>query len=64
MILRFKTQGTVDNNLGPDSLTGPNPLEPNQCRQSTLLHDICLEVLSVLDSYACYGQRYSPYSYY
>ena len=29
-------QGTVDNNLGPDSLAGPKALDPNYSRQPTL----------------------------
>ena len=47
-IIRVIPQGTVDNNLGPDNLAGLNALDPNYCRQSTLLlHDLCLEVLTV-----------------
>ena len=34
--LRVIPQGTVDNNLGPDCLTGPKALDPNYCRQPTL----------------------------
>ncbi len=45
-IKRLIPQGTVDNNLGPDRLTGPKALDPNYCRQPTLwLHDLCLQFL-------------------
>ena len=48
ILIRLIPQGTVDNNLGPDRLEGPNALDPNYCRQQTLwLHDLCLEVLTV-----------------
>ena len=36
LIIRLILQGTVDNNLGPDSLLGPNALDPNYYRQLTL----------------------------
>ncbi len=46
--IRIIRQGTVDNNLGPERLAGPKALDPNYCRQPTLLlHDLCLEVLTV-----------------
>ncbi len=49
--------GTVDNNLGPDRLTGLKALYPNYNRQPTLwLHYLCLEVLTV--------HGIPPYSYY
>ncbi len=32
----MQSQGTVDNNLGPDRLAGPKALDPNNCRQPTL----------------------------
>ena len=34
--LRVIPQGTVDNNLGPDRLAGPEALDPKYCRQPTL----------------------------
>ncbi len=35
-------------NLWPNHLAGPKALDPNFCRQPTLLlHDLCLEVLTV-----------------
>ena len=47
-LIRLIPQGTVDNNLGPDHLEGPEALDPNYCRQPNLrLHDLCLEVLTV-----------------
>ncbi len=47
-LIRLIPQGTVDNNLGPDRLEGPKALDPNYCRRPTLLlHDLCLEVLTV-----------------
>ena len=33
--IRFISQGTVDNNLGPERLAGPKALDPNPCRQTT-----------------------------
>ncbi len=36
LLIRVIPQGTVDNNLGPDRLAGPQALDPNYCRQSTL----------------------------
>ena len=46
--IRVIPQGTVGNNLEPDRLAGPKALDPNYCRQPTLLlHDLCLEVLTV-----------------
>ncbi len=33
--IRLISQGTVDNNLGPDHLAGPKALDPNYCRQSS-----------------------------
>ncbi len=40
-IMNFK--GTVDNNLGSDDLAGSKALDPNNCRQPTLLlHDLYL----------------------
>ncbi len=45
---QFIIPGTVDNNLGPARLAGPNALDHNHCRQPTLLlHDLCLEVPTV-----------------
>ncbi len=42
------SQGTVDNNLGPDRFVGPKALGPYHYRQPTLLlHDLSLEVLTV-----------------
>ena len=35
-LIRLITQGTVDNNLGPDRLANPKYLDPNYCRQPTL----------------------------
>ncbi len=32
---RFEHQGTVDNNLGPDRLTGLNTLDPNHIAGQT-----------------------------
>ncbi len=47
-IIRLIPQGKIDNNLGPDRLSGPKALDPNYFRQPThLLHDLCLEVLTV-----------------
>ena len=41
-------QGTVDDNLVLDCLAGPKGLDPYYYRHSTLLlHDLCLEVLTV-----------------
>ncbi len=38
----------VDNNLGPARLAGQKALDPNYCRQPTLLlHNLCPEVLTV-----------------
>ena len=37
LFVRITPQGTVDNNLGPDRLAGPKALDPNYCRQPTLL---------------------------
>ncbi len=49
--LRIIPQGTLDNNLEPDSLAGPKALDPNHCRQPTLrLNDLRLEVLTVHDT--------------
>ncbi len=46
--IRVIPQETVDNNLGTDRLASPKALAPNYCRQpTTLLHDLCLEVLTV-----------------
>ena len=41
--------GTVlDNNLGPGRMTGPEALDTNHLNnQPFLLHDLCLEVLTV-----------------
>ncbi len=50
-IIRLIPQGTVNNNLGPDSLAGPKALDPNRCRQPILLlDDHYLEVLTVHDT--------------
>ena len=39
------TSGDINNNLDPDSLKGSKALEPNNCRQLTLLlHNLCMEV--------------------
>ena len=47
-IVRVIPQGTVDNNLGADRLSGLRALDPNYCRQPTLwLHELRLEVLTV-----------------
>ncbi len=35
--IRVIPQGTVDNNLGPDRLAGPKAVDPNYCRQLTLI---------------------------
>ena len=52
IIIRLIPQGTVDNNLGPDHLTGPKVLD--FCRQPTLwLYDLCLEVLTVHGTELC-----------
>ncbi len=60
--LRLISQGTVDNNLGPDNLAGPKALDPNHCSQLTLcLHD--LEVLTVHSTESC-GQGIPSYAYY
>ncbi len=46
--IRLIPQGTVDNNLGPDRLSGPKTLDPNYFRLPTLwLHELCLKVLTV-----------------
>ncbi len=56
--IRFIPQGTVDNNLRPDRLTGTNPLD---CRQPTLwLHDI---VWKSYDLHLFEAKTF-PYSYY
>ena len=36
VIIRLIPLETVDNNLGPDRLTGPKALDPYYCRQTTL----------------------------
>ncbi len=33
--LAYSEEWIVDNNLGPDFLTGPKALDPNYCRQPT-----------------------------
>ena len=54
-------QGTVDDNLVLDCLAGPKGLDPYYYRHSTLLlHDLCLEVLTVHGfSCACFGPRHT-----
>ncbi len=48
LLIRIILQGTVDINLGTDCLAGPKALDPNYCKQPTvLLQDLCLEVLTV-----------------
>ncbi len=62
--LRVIPKGTVDNNLGPHRLAGPQALDPNYCRQPTIwLHDLFLELCMVL-SCAGLGPRHSPYPNY
>ncbi len=67
IVIRVIPQGTVDNNLEPDSLAGHNALDPNYYRQPTLrLHDLCLEVLTVHgNKLRLFGAKaFPPYSYY
>ena len=46
--IRVIPQGTGDINLGPDRLAGPKALDPNYCRQTTLLlQDLYLKVITV-----------------
>ncbi len=45
-VIRFIPQGTVDNNLGPDRLSGPKALDPDHCKKHSL-HDLSIEVLTV-----------------
>ena len=47
-LIQLIYQGTVDNNLGQDSFTGPKALIPSYCRQlSHCLHNLYLEVLTI-----------------
>ncbi len=48
------TSGDINNNLGPGSLAGSKALDPNNCRQLTLLlHDPCMEVQTVHGNELC-----------
>ncbi len=57
--IKINTLGTVDNNLGPRAL------DQNCCRQPTLvLHDICLEVLTLHgNELGLFGAKTLTYSY-
>ncbi len=51
IFMLHNTQGTYNNNLGPDRLACPQALDPIYCRQLTLwLHDLCLQVLTATDA--------------
>ena len=58
----MQSQGTVDNNLGPDRLAGPKALDPSYGRQPTIwLYDLCLEFLTVHGIELClFGAKTFP----